>query len=149
MPELRNSDATLAQFNRLLRELLGEGLHRHTFRPWEIEILLDLESSDLKDPQRGTILRRYQKVVQRMMEQGARMPLRFAQYMEMVQAGGTPPRKPAASQLPKSSSKQESNRKPNQGLKIVPPREKKSRPGREHFARGFTVSSFFPLGREK
>jgi hypothetical protein len=137
MPELRNSDAVLAQFNRLLRELLGEGLHRHTFRPWEIEILLDIESCDLKGPRRGAILRRYQKFVQRMMEKGARMPLRFAAYMETVQAGGTPARKPAASQ---ASSPE---------LKIVPPREKKSRAGRERLTRRASTSSFFPLLGEK
>jgi len=142
MPELRNSDAVLAQFNRLLRELLGEGLHRHTFRPWEIEILLDIESCDLKGPQRGAILRRYQKAVQRLMEQGARMPLRFAAFMETVQAGGTPARKPAASQLSNQGSSRE--------LKIVPPREKKSRFGRERpTRRASSTSSFFPLLGEK
>jgi len=145
MPELTNRDAILAQFNRLLRELLGEGLHRHTFRPWEIEILLDIESCDLKGPQRGTILRRYQRAVQRMMEQGARMPLRFAAFMETVQAGGAPARKPASSQGLEPGLKQGLK----QGLKIVPPRDKKSPRGREHFARGFTASSFFPLGKEE
>jgi hypothetical protein len=140
MPELRNSDAILAQFNRLLRELLGEGLRRHTFRPWEIEILLDIESCDLKGPRRGTILRRYQKAVQRMMEQGAQMPLRFADYMEGLQAGGTPTRKPVAQAETRSSS---------HGLKIVPPRERKARSEREHLSRRYPASSFFPLLWEK
>jgi len=140
MRELRNSDAVLAQFNRLLRELLGEGLHRHTFRPWEIEILLDIESCNLRDPQRGTILRRYQKAVQRMMEQGARMPLRFAAYVEGLQTGGAPARKPPAPAPFGTSS---------HGLKIVPPREKKSASGRERFGRRASTSSFFPvLGEE-
>jgi hypothetical protein len=145
MPELRNSDAVLAQFNRLLRELLGEGLHRHTFRPWEIEILLDIESCDLKGPKRGTILRRYQKAVQRMMEQGAQMPLRFASYMEMLQAGAVPVRKPA---VPEGSN-QGSGQASSHGLKIVSGREKKAPGGREHFNRWSPTSSFFPLLREK
>jgi|SRR5579863_3701004 hypothetical protein len=134
MRELRNSDAILAQFNRLLRELLGEGLHRHTFRPWEIEILLDIESWDLKGPRRGTILRRYQKTVQRMMAEGARMPLRFAEYMQGLQAGGSPERKPPAA---------EPSRSPSHGLKLVAPREKKSRFEREQLKRSETSS--FPL----
>jgi hypothetical protein len=138
MRELRNSDAVLAQFNRLLRELLGEGLHRHTFRPWEIEILLDIESCNLKDPQRGTILRRYQKAVQRMMEKGARMPLRFAAFMEGLQPAGAPGRKPP---VPAPTS--------GHGLKIVPPRDKKPASGRERFARRTSTSSFFPLLREE
>jgi hypothetical protein len=133
MPLLNNSETVLAQFNRLLRELLGGGLHRHTFRPWEIEILLDIESCDLKGPKRGTILRRYQKAVQRMMEQGARMPLRFAEYMQMLETGEVAPRKPAAAQT---------------GLKLVPPREKKP-PRREHFNRRIPGASFFPLRREE
>jgi len=132
MPQLTNSDAVLAQFNRLLRELLGGGLHRHTFRPWEIEILLDIESWNLKGPKRGTILRRYQKAVQRMMEQGARMPLRFAEYMQGLEMEAAV-RKPAASQP---------------ALKLVPPRVKKS-PKSERFPRGSATSSFFPLRREE
>jgi hypothetical protein len=135
MPELTNSDAVLAQFNRLLRELLGGSLHRHTFRPWEIEILLDIESCDLKGSKRGIILRRYQKTVRRMMEEGARLPLRFAEYMQVVE---NPTAKPTVSEP---------------ALKSVAPREKKSPPKREQFARGltrgFTTSSFSPLGREK
>jgi hypothetical protein len=133
MPQLTNSEAVLAQFNRLLRELLGGGLHRHTFRPWEIEILLDIESWSVKGPKRGTILRRYQKAVQRMMEQGARMPLRFAEYLETLEVGSAVPSKPAVSE---------------RALKLVPPREKKS-PRQERFARGPSTSSFSPLGREE
>jgi hypothetical protein len=132
MPQLTNSEAVLAQFNRLLRELLGGGLHRHTFRPWEIEILLDIESWNLKGPKRGTILRRYQKAVQRMMEQGALMPLRFAEYIQGLEAAGAPG-KPAESQA---------------ALKLVPPREKKP-PKQERFTRGTTNSSFSPLRREE
>lgn len=134
MRELRNSDAILAQFNQLLRELLGDGLHRHTFRPWEIEILLDIESWDLKGPRRGTILRRYQKAVQRMMAEGARMPLRFAEYMQGLPAGGVPERKPPAAAPARS---------PSHGLKLVAPPAKKSRFEREHLKRSETSS--FPL----
>jgi hypothetical protein len=130
MPQLTNGDAVLAQFNRLLRELLGGSLHRHTFRPWEIEILLDIESCDLKGPKRGTILRRYQKTVHRLMEEGARLPLRFAEYMQMVE---DPTAKPAVSE---------------RALKLVPPREKRP-PRRGLLTRGFATSSFSPLGPEK
>src|SRR6266851_9787870 len=37
-----DSDEVLAQFNQLIEELLGGNLHRTTFRPWEIAILVDL-----------------------------------------------------------------------------------------------------------
>jgi hypothetical protein len=40
---LPDSDTILAQFNRLVQELLRGSLNRNTFRPWEIELLLDIE----------------------------------------------------------------------------------------------------------
>ena len=43
---LPDSDTVLAQFNRLIGELLRGSLNRNTFRPWEIEILLDLEGCE-------------------------------------------------------------------------------------------------------
>ena len=38
MDSLPDSDAVLAQFNRLIQELLRGSLNRNTFRPWEIEL---------------------------------------------------------------------------------------------------------------
>ena len=58
----------LAQFNRLLTELLRGNMNRNTFQPWEIEILLDIESCQLRESNKREILRRYQKAVQRDME---------------------------------------------------------------------------------
>ncbi len=36
---LPDSDAVLAQFVRLIQELLRGNMHRNTFRPWEVELL--------------------------------------------------------------------------------------------------------------
>ena len=44
---LPDSDAILAQFNRLMQELISGTFRRNSFRPWEIELLLDLESCEL------------------------------------------------------------------------------------------------------
>ena len=38
---LPDHDAVLAQFNRLIQELLRGNMQRNTFRPWEVELLLD------------------------------------------------------------------------------------------------------------
>jgi hypothetical protein len=83
-PAAFNLDAVLAQFNRLIQELLRGNMHRNTFRPWEIELLLDIESCTLREASKRDMLRRYQKAVQRQMEKGARLPLKLSEYLEAV-----------------------------------------------------------------
>lgn len=83
---LPDSDAVLAQFNRLIQELLRGNMHRNTFRPWEIELLLDIESCNLREASKRETLRRYQKAVQRHMEKGARLPLKLSEYLEAVKS---------------------------------------------------------------
>jgi hypothetical protein len=81
---LPDSDAVLAQFNRLIQELLRGNMHRNTFRPWEIELLLDIESCSMREASKRDMLRRYQKAVQRHMEKGARLPIKLSEYLEAV-----------------------------------------------------------------
>src|SRR5215475_12220042 len=83
---LPDSDAVLAQFNRLIQELLRGSMNRNTFRPWEVELLLDIEACNLRDSSRRETLRRYQRAVQRHMEKGARLPLKLSEYLENVKA---------------------------------------------------------------
>jgi hypothetical protein len=83
---LPDSDAVLAQFNRLIQELLRGNMHRNTFRPWEVELLLDIEGCNLRDSSRRETLRRYQRAVQRHMEKGARLPLKLSEYLDAVKA---------------------------------------------------------------
>jgi len=89
---LPDSETILAQFNRLIQELLRGSMHRNTFRPWEIELLLDIESCSLREANRRDVLRRYQKAVQRHMEKGASTPLKLSQYLEGVRAKRSAPR---------------------------------------------------------
>ena len=83
---IADSDAILAQFNRLIQEVLRGNMHRTTFRPWEVEILLDIESCGLRDAARRETLRRYQRAVQRQMEKGGGSPLKLSEYLESVKA---------------------------------------------------------------
>jgi hypothetical protein len=83
---LPDSDAVLAQFNRLIQELLRGNMHRNTFRPWEIELLLDIEGCNLREANKRDMLRRYQKAVQRHMEKGARLPLKLSEYLDLVKS---------------------------------------------------------------
>jgi hypothetical protein len=81
LPEL-DSETILAQFNRLMSDLLRGKLVRNTFRPWEIELLLDMQMCELREGQKRETLRRYQRAVQRQMEKGARDPMKLSEYLE-------------------------------------------------------------------
>ena len=80
---VQDSDFVLARFNKLVQELLRGSITRNTFRPWEVEILLDIEACNLRDGGRKELMRRYQKAVQRSMEKGAPMPLKLSEYIEL------------------------------------------------------------------
>ena len=80
LPEL-DSETILGQFNRLMNELLRGKLIRNTFRQWEIELLLDIQTCDLRDGQKRETLRRYQRAVQRQMEKGSRDPMKLSEYL--------------------------------------------------------------------
>lgn len=80
LPEL-DADAILAQFNRLMSELMRGKLIRNTFRPWEIELLLDMQTCDLHDKHKRLTLQRYQRAVQRHMEKGSRNPIKLSDYL--------------------------------------------------------------------
>lgn len=77
-----NSDEVLIQFNLLMGELLEGGLRRGKFHPWEIDILLDIESCDLRIPVKRELLLEYQKAVQIELQQGVPLPTRFSKYLE-------------------------------------------------------------------
>lgn len=86
MNETPDTDVLLAQFNRLIQELLRGNMNRNTFRPWEIELLLDIEDCNLRDSNRREILRRYQKAVQRHVDRGAGSLLKLSEYLERNRA---------------------------------------------------------------
>ena len=87
---LPDSDAVLAQFNHLMQELLRGDMHRNTFRPWEIQLLLDIESCDLRESAKREVLKRYQRAVQRQMEKGARLPMKLSEYLEAATSKKVP-----------------------------------------------------------
>jgi hypothetical protein len=79
-------DEVLAQFNQLIEELLGGNLHRSTFQPWEMVILVDMATCYWNESsKRRSILGEYQKAVQQHMQAGARTPLKLSEYMASVQ----------------------------------------------------------------
>lgn len=77
-----DNELILNQFNKLIQELLRGNINRNSFRPWEIDLLLDIEHCNLKDGAKKETLRRYQKFVQRQMEKGAPNPTKLSVYLE-------------------------------------------------------------------
>jgi hypothetical protein len=86
MDALPDSETVLAQFNRLVGELLRGSINRNTFRPWEIELLLDIETCDFSEVNKRETLKRYQKAVQRHMEKGFRLPFKLSEYLESLRS---------------------------------------------------------------
>jgi CRP-like cAMP-binding protein len=77
-----DTEAMLLQFNRLMSELLKGAFARNTFRPWEIELLLDIEQCELDRRNKREILKRYQKAQRRHVERGADALLKLSEYLE-------------------------------------------------------------------
>jgi len=77
-----DSEAALYRFNRLVQDLLRGTMKRNTFRPWEIELLLDIDSCELNGTNRRETLRRYQRAVKRQMEDGESVPMLLSEYLE-------------------------------------------------------------------
>ncbi len=99
MAERPGCEEMLAQFNRLMEELLGEGLCRSAFERWEMDILLDIESCHLSRSNWERVLRRYQRAVRRRMKKGAHAPLKLSEYLGLSKARRFT-RKPAAAERP-------------------------------------------------
>ncbi len=80
--DMVTSDVHLQVFNKLIAELLRGNMTRNTFRPWEIDVLLDIEGCNLREGAKRETLRRYQKAVQRQMEKGTVYPMKLSDYLE-------------------------------------------------------------------
>ena len=76
----------LNRFNRLIGELLRGAMSRNTFQPWEVEILLDLDTCEIPEKRRPDVLRQYQKAVTRQLESTAGPPMTLSRYLEIVKS---------------------------------------------------------------
>ena len=89
--ETLDSEARLNRFNRLMQELIRGSMNRNTFHSWEIELLLDIEACQLREPVKRETLRRYQKAVQRAMEKGTPTPFPLSEYLSGKKRVGAQP----------------------------------------------------------
>lgn len=68
-------------FLQLVQELIAGVIRRHTFTQWELELLLDLQTSRIRKSSRPDVLRRYLKTVQQQNGQGALIPVRLSNFL--------------------------------------------------------------------
>lgn len=78
---MADNDQVLSRFNRLIQDLFRENVNRNCFQPWEIELLLDMQTCELRESNKREVLRQYQKAVQRQLEKKAGAPLKMSEYL--------------------------------------------------------------------
>jgi hypothetical protein len=75
-------EITLQRFHRLITEILQGGTRRTVFQPWEIEVLLDLESCEIEPRLKGPYLRQYMRAVRLQLESGSGPPMKFSEFLQ-------------------------------------------------------------------
>jgi hypothetical protein len=78
---LVEQELMLHRFNRLMGELLRGAITRNVFQPWEIDLLLDIDSCPLDRRRRLETLRQYQKAVERQMDIGPGPPMKLSTFL--------------------------------------------------------------------
>jgi hypothetical protein len=96
--DLIELELMLNRFRRLLGELRRGELTRNSFQPWEVEILLDIQSQNLEGVEGAEILRHYEKAVEKQMEMGPGPPMTLSQFFQMRTT-----RRPTMRKLPLST----------------------------------------------
>ena len=81
--DLVELEIMLNRFNRLLTEVMRGECERNAFLPWELDILLDMESCQLERRRRLEILRQYRRAVERQMETGPGPPMKLSEFLRL------------------------------------------------------------------
>jgi hypothetical protein len=81
--DLIQLELMLNRFRRLVGELVRGTLARNCFQPWEVSILLDMETCPLQSRQRVEILRQYQRAVERQLETGPGPPMKLSEFLQL------------------------------------------------------------------
>ena len=72
----------LNRFRRLIDEVMRGVTGRNTFEPWELGILLDLQSCPVNSRRRLETLRRYRRAVERQMQKGTGPPMKLSEFLQ-------------------------------------------------------------------
>jgi hypothetical protein len=75
--------ADLNSYIQLIHDIIGGTVRRHTFTPPELDLLLDVQATNLRKTTKNETLRRYLRSVQQQFVTDSSAPLRFARFWEM------------------------------------------------------------------
>ena len=81
--DLIQAELMLNRFRKLVSELMRGSLARNSFQPWEVELLLDIETCELDPRQRKQILRQYQRAVEKQMLVGPGPPMKLSLFLQL------------------------------------------------------------------
>jgi hypothetical protein len=81
--DLVELEIMLGRFNRLMVELARGVITRNNFMPWEVELLLDLQTCTLEPRRKSEIMRQYQRAVERQMDSGPGPPMKLSEFLTM------------------------------------------------------------------
>jgi len=84
-----DSEMMLNRFNQLMEDVLRGKARRTCFAPWEVELLLDIESCEMPAPRKRILLKRYQEAASKRIDSGM-PPIKLSEYLR----GSTPPAAP-------------------------------------------------------
>ncbi len=73
----------LNRFRKLMAEILRGSMPRNTFQPWEVEILLDMQTCEIESRRRKEILRQYQRAVEKQLEVGPGPPMKLSDFLQV------------------------------------------------------------------
>jgi len=79
--ELIERELMLNRFKRLIAEIMRGAVARNSFQPWEIELILDLETCELERRRRTEILQQYQRAVERQLTYGPGPPMKLSEFL--------------------------------------------------------------------
>ena len=81
--DLIQLELMLNRFRRLIAELMRGSVARNSFHPWEVAILLDMETCALEPKQRIETLRQYQRAVEKQLETGPGPPMTLSEFLQL------------------------------------------------------------------
>lgn len=79
--EAANPEWMYSRFRRLMMELMRGETTRNCFEPWEIEILLDVQTCELPARRRWDIMGQYDRAVRKQLETGPGPPMKLSEFL--------------------------------------------------------------------
>jgi hypothetical protein len=79
--DLSQLEIQLQRFNKLMAEVMRGAVTRTSFQPWELELLIDMETCRFERRRRLEIYRQYVRAVTRQMQYGPGPPMKLSQFL--------------------------------------------------------------------